>query len=406
MKHGLIFWLGAALLLAPAFARGLQAEEKKAEEKKADETAPAVEYGFNTLTETEAAAGGLFLLDGRTLFGWDAQPLKPLVHPGTPNPKISIKNGETRIETVVPLRIATDLAFIRPWRMAVQFRTEGKTAAYIEIHDTSNMYMKRYSYPLDSAGESETLWIGAQGEVGGPVEFNADSVEASGTVEGRSGVWIFVRKGTLVIERLVFYPARRSLYDGTLNAWKTLGEAKAEVTEAGTIHLTGGSGSLESWEEFDDFCLSIDYKENASPDNSGLFFRTITGSAMDGYEAQLNNNPLEADRGKFLGNDTGSIFRRAAARRLVSDGDDWNRLTVMAQADFFRTWVNGVPALIWIDTRDADENPRKGRRFKRGTIQLQGHDAATDIEFRNIQVQDTKGSTFDENLFNQLLGEK
>ena len=62
----------------------------------------------------------------------------------------------------------------------------------------------------------------------------------------------------------------------------------------------------------------------------------------------------------------------------------------MAQADLMRTWVNGVPALIWSDERAADENPRKGRRFKRGTIQVQGHDPATDLLLGPIQVLDRK----------------
>jgi hypothetical protein len=38
----------------------------------------------------------------------------------------------------------------------------------------------------------------------------------------------------------------------------------------------------------------------------------------------------------------------------------------------------------WIDTRDQDENPRKGLRLKPGTIQLQAHDRETDLEFHSV----------------------
>ena len=33
-----------------------------------------------------------------------------------------------------------------------------------------------------------------------------------------------------------------------------------------------------------------------------------------------------------------------------------------------------------------DDNPRQGRRTEPGTIQLQAHDAGTDIEFRDIRI--------------------
>jgi hypothetical protein len=46
--------------------------------------------------------------------------------------------------------------------------------------------------------------------------------------------------------------------------------------------------------------------------------------------------------------------------------------------------VNGYQVIDWIDTRDQDENPRKGLRLKPGTIQLQAHDRETDLEFHSV----------------------
>ena len=49
-------------------------------------------------------------------------------------------------------------------------------------------------------------------------------------------------------------------------------------------------------------------------------------------------------------------------------------------------WVNGVQVSSWYDDREADENPRKGRRTDPGTLMLQGHDPSTDALIRQFQV--------------------
>ena len=370
-----------------------------AEEKKADEITPPVERGFASMSPEEYSAGWLLLLDGRTLFGWEARSLKGERRVSVPDPVITMKNGQTRIETEVPIELKTRLFLPRPWRVALVYRAEPGTSASIAVHDQStNMYLKKFSYPLEESAESKAILIEGAGEVGADITMNGTAVAPGAMVEGGTGIALTVERGTLTVETLLFLPASRALFDGTLSGWQTLGEIKAETVEAdgqAALHITGGSGSLESTGQFDNFYLSLDFKELAAPNNSGFFFRTEPGSKMDGYEAQMNNAPPEADRAKFLGNDTGSIFRRAAARRLAANPADWTRLTVMAEADFFRTWVNGVPALLWTDTRKSDPNPRKGLRLKRGTFQLQGHDPTTDLFLRNLRISDYGAGTFE-----------
>lgn len=367
-----------------------------AEEKKSDETAPSVQRGFSSLSPEELAVGGLLLFDGRTLFGWEATPLKTERRASVPDPKIVLKEGTMRIETEIPIRLKTRLYLAQPWRIELAVLTAPGTKARAEIHEMSNLYLKRFVFPFPETGldRSEPITITAVKE--NEVE-NAVSEGEVKEEDGR-GLAIIIEKGTVILEKVKFFPGSRPLLTGSnLSGWKTLGDVRVEPSNdegRDALRLTGGSGSLESEESFDDFFLSLDFKENATPNNSGLFFRSIPGSKMDGYEAQMNNNPPEADRTKFLGNDTGSIFRRAAARRLVTEPTAWNRLTVMAEADFFRTWVNGVPALVWTDTRPADDNPRKGRRFKRGTIQIQGHDPTTDLLLRDLRITDGKGDGF------------
>ena len=61
-------------------------------------------------------------------------------------------------------------------------------------------------------------------------------------------------------------------------------------------------------------------------------------------------------------------------------------MTIVATGRHITTWVNGFQQTDWTDTRDLDRNPRKGARTKPGALQLQAHDAETDVEFRRIEA--------------------
>ena len=176
-----------------------------------------------------------------------------------------------------------------------------------------------------------------------------------------------------------------SLFDGkTLKGWTIRGNAQA-VVENGTIKLTGGSGSLESDGKYADFVLQLEYKTDKVV-NSGVFFRSIPGQTMNGYECQILNNPGDNDYRSFIGTDTGGLFRRQVGRNVGPKDGEWNYLTISARGPRMATWVNGIQAADWTDERPPHENPRNGLRTEAGTIQFQGHDAGTEIWFRNIRI--------------------
>ncbi|GHT26244.1 hypothetical protein FACS18942_03350 [Planctomycetales bacterium] len=206
---------------------------------------------------------------------------------------------------------------------------------------------------------------------------------------GKAGDWsITLESGQYRDVR--FKPAGlKNLFDGkTLNGWKINPNSKPETkatVEDGAIHLTGGSGSLETEESFADFILQLEYKTD-KPVNSGVFFRCIPGELMNGYECQVFNHPPAGDYQKFIGTDTGGIFRRQVGRNIGTEDGQWNFVTIFVRGQQITTWVNGVQTTDFVDERDANPNPRKGFRREAGTIQLQGHDPATDIWFRNIKI--------------------
>lgn len=187
-----------------------------------------------------------------------------------------------------------------------------------------------------------------------------------------------------------FLPSNmKPIFDGkTLKGWKINSNSKPEFKakiESGTIRLTGGLGSLESEEKYADFVLQLEYKTD-KPVNSGLFFRCIPGELMNGYECQIFNHPPEGDYKKFMGTDTGGIFRRQVGRNVGAKDGQWNYLTIFVREDKVSTWVNGIQVADWQDQRNPDPNPRKGRRIEAGTLQFQGHDPETDILIRNIRI--------------------
>ncbi len=109
----------------------------------------------------------------------------------------------------------------------------------------------------------------------------------------------------------------------------------------------------------------------------------------NGYEFQLHNGFKNDNRAQPEDHGTGAIFRRVSARRVVSSDREWLTGTLVADGPHFSTWINGIQVVDWIDDRKENPNPREGLSLKPGHFSLQGHDATTDIQFRNLRYVDT-----------------
>ena len=178
-----------------------------------------------------------------------------------------------------------------------------------------------------------------------------------------------------------------------LSGWHEVAGSKSKFEVAsGAIHVTNGQGYLESDKTWKDFVLQAEVKTNGDALNSGIFFRGLPGKegAYPGYEFQIQNGIKNNDRTQPADFGTGAIFRRKAARFVVSNDREWTSLTLVASGSTFATWVNGIPITVWSDDRKphASGNAREGLRLEGGHFSLQGHDPTTDLEFRNIGVVD------------------
>lgn len=159
------------------------------------------------------------------------------------------------------------------------------------------------------------------------------------------------------------------------------------IIKDGVVRAVGGPGCLEYQDRrYANFILQLEVRTKTPHANGGVFFRTIPGSFMNGYEAQIYNRCHDGDPDQPATWATGAIDDRQNARRLISRDGAWFHYTIVASGDRIATWINGYPTADWRDERKENENPRLGKRTTAGTLQLQAHDAATDIEFRNIRI--------------------
>ena len=185
----------------------------------------------------------------------------------------------------------------------------------------------------------------------------------------------------------------KPLFNGkNLDGWKvTQSDPKRtattfEVTKDGELSAKNGPGDLQTEKQFDDFVLQLECKTNGKFLNSGVFFRCMPDAYQNGYEAQIQNAYLGDDRTKPIDYGTGAIYRRVAARKVVSNDNEWFTMTVAARGTHFATWVNGYQTVDWTDDRKANDNPRQGLRTAKGHLSIQGHDPTTDLLFRNIRI--------------------
>jgi hypothetical protein len=206
-------------------------------------------------------------------------------------------------------------------------------------------------------------------------------------------------KGAAVSQLLVRPLRLPSLFNGKdLDGWKAIHHPRLPkeqqptwTVEDGLLHTTGGPGALEYQKrQFGDLVLQVEARTNVRYSNGGLFFRSQPGLFMQGYEAQIYHRCHDGDVSRPYTWATGAIDDRQNARRLLSRDGHFFVQTVIARGPHLATWVNGYQVTDWTDARPKHDNPRQGLRTEAGTIQLQAHDAATDLEFRNIRVAELK----------------
>ncbi len=358
------------------------------------------------LSAAEIEEGWISLFDGETLFGWN-QVTKTdwKVVDGT----IQATSGEIGL-------LCTTTQFA-DYILRVDFLAEEKTNSGIFLRTSPKPKSPTYDcYELNIAPPSNSFptgsfvgrekvtpdcqpgkWHTFEVRVQGPVlEVKLDG-EVVSTLEdsaylGKGFIGLQHNEGKVQFKNVSLKPlGLKSIFNGKdLTGWKQYPEmvTKFSVTEEGAIRAQDGPGQLETEGLYANFVLQMQAKTNAENLNSGVFFRSIPGDKMMGYESQIHNGIEGDDPTKPVDSGTGAIFRRSVARKVVSKDKQWLTKTLIAEGAHISVWVNGYQVTDWTDQRKPDENPRRGQRLTAGSIILQGHDPTTDVLFRNFQIQE------------------
>lgn len=320
-------WLICVILLSPHWAG----------EPFTSPASPKPEFGAG-LSAQEAKAGWIALYDGQTAYGWTDSTVSAGALSGGQSTSV-LPNGKLKGEAVSGGQI-----------------TIGDRVVLLEAG--------KFEQPVKS-GHAEKIALG----------------------------------NGLRLKSLQFQPEElKSAWNGRdLDGWKVIKHPKLAdarqtrwTVSEGVLRATGGPGAIELEGQYGNLILQVEVRMRAKLVNGGIFFRSIPGDFMNGYEAQLFNGCYQQDPAQPARYSTGAIDDRLLARRLVSRDIEPFTMTVIAVGPHIATWVNGFQTVDWTDTRAAHANPREGLRLEAGTLQLQAHDPETDIEFHRVQIAEIK----------------
>ena len=171
------------------------------------------------------------------------------------------------------------------------------------------------------------------------------------------------------------------LFNGIdLSGWIIHGTEKWYVENGELVCENGPDkqyGYLSTSEYYDDFILTLEFKQQSNG-NSGVFFRsTLEGVIINGWQVEI------APPGLF----TGGIYESYGREWLIKPNPkdenlnigDWNSMKIMVKGDLVKTWLNGVEMISLEDKLIGNGE---------GAIALQIHEGDNvKVRWRNIKLQ-------------------
>ena len=177
--------------------------------------------------------------------------------------------------------------------------------------------------------------------------------------------------------------AQESLFNGkNLDGWNIHGTELWYVENGILICESGpdkGYGYLSTEKFYDDFDLTVEFKQEANG-NSGVFIRsTFEGTKVSGWQVEVAPP----------GSDTGGVYESYGRGWLIKPDKEkdkvlkmgkWNKMRIRVVGNQIQSWLNGT-SMISLE----DEVIGKGK----GSIALQIHDGGgIKVRWRNLLVNE------------------
>jgi len=173
-----------------------------------------------------------------------------------------------------------------------------------------------------------------------------------------------------------------SIFNGkNLEGWINHGEEKWYVENGEIICESGPKaeyGYLSTKKFYDDFELTLEFKQEANG-NSGVFFRsTLEGTKITGWQVEVAP-PGSNTGGIYESYGRGWLIQPEPEKDKALKMGEWNKMRVIVVGDKVTTYVNGTE-MITLE----DEKIGMGK----GSIALQIHDGGgIKVRWKNLMVR-------------------
>lgn len=121
--------------------------------------------------------------------------------------------------------------------------------------------------------------------------------------------------------------------------------------------------------------------------NSGIFFHTAyqhDGWPEQGFEVQIDNTAPEHD-GYLELRKTGSLYGVRNIYAPVVHDNEWFRVSIAVRGRRVQVRINDALLVDYVEPDMPGQS--RSRRLSHGTFALQGHDASSEVRFRNLRVR-------------------
>ena len=191
---------------------------------------------------------------------------------------------------------------------------------------------------------------------------------------------IFILISTIVCQfSLVAKSNNISLFNGeNLDGWIKHGTELWYASDGEIVCESGpdkGYGYLSTEQFYDDFVLTVEFKQEANG-NSGIFFRsTLEGTKISGWQVEVAP-PGSNSGGIYESYGRGWLIKPDPSKDSALKMGEWNLMKIRVKGNKVKTWLNGVE-MISIN----DEKIGKGK----GAIALQIHDGGgIKVRWKNL----------------------
>ena len=171
------------------------------------------------------------------------------------------------------------------------------------------------------------------------------------------------------------------LFNGkNLDGWKIHGTELWYVEDGLLVCESGPDkeyGYLSTNEFYDDFELTLEFKQEANG-NSGVFIRsTVDGTKVSGWQVEVAP-PGSNTGGVYESYGRGWLIKPEKEKDKVLKMGEWNNMRIRVKGDKIKSWLNGTPMISLKDKKIGQG---------KGSIALQIHDGGgIKVRWRNLVV--------------------